>query len=390
MVGLLIASLGCGLIAHLSTDLRILIFWIKLLITFLIAYFPVSVHFCIRLSGTQPPRILYFIYGAGIPLLVVNWHSLFFMNRFVHDGIWLMSPNTESPWFYIFITFMAVSTSISLTALTRWWRRTPLFRERRQARILTLTLAVTSILALLESAILPAVTPYRSRGFGVCLISIWLLGVFYSLIRYRLLQMSPDLLCRDLIDNVTDAILLIKPGQEIEWVNRSTLTLLKRPAASVLGRKISRFICDWKAIESAIRELYAGRSRSFSCTLALKTAGNPGMRLEGRFSLVSDRFGDPLGTLVICRVTRDTIRLQELYRLTAREIEVVQCIASGYANADIAVELAITVRTVKAHLASIYGKLGVERKPQLLVKLSDYNLMPRFAAEKKIVLFPSQ
>ena len=45
--------------------------------------------------------------------------------------------------------------------------------------------------------------------------------------------------------------------------------------------------------------------------------------------------------------------------LTPREIEVLGLVAAGMANAQIAKDLFISLRTVETHLTSIYHKLGV-------------------------------
>jgi len=51
-----------------------------------------------------------------------------------------------------------------------------------------------------------------------------------------------------------------------------------------------------------------------------------------------------------------------LAKLTAREREVLQALTNGTRTIDIAEQLGISERTVKAHLASIYQKLGVESR----------------------------
>jgi len=53
---------------------------------------------------------------------------------------------------------------------------------------------------------------------------------------------------------------------------------------------------------------------------------------------------------------------RDLSRLTPREREVLEALTRGARTNEIAEQLAISERTVKAHLASIYQKLGVESR----------------------------
>jgi DNA-binding NarL/FixJ family response regulator len=48
--------------------------------------------------------------------------------------------------------------------------------------------------------------------------------------------------------------------------------------------------------------------------------------------------------------------------LTAREIEILNLLAAGRTNRELARELFISEATVKSHLTNIYGKLGVESR----------------------------
>ena len=49
-------------------------------------------------------------------------------------------------------------------------------------------------------------------------------------------------------------------------------------------------------------------------------------------------------------------------QLTPRELEVLRAAASGERNKEIALRLDISARTVKAHLTSVYNKLGVDSR----------------------------
>nr|WP_236630094.1 helix-turn-helix transcriptional regulator [Thermus thermamylovorans] len=56
---------------------------------------------------------------------------------------------------------------------------------------------------------------------------------------------------------------------------------------------------------------------------------------------------------------------EPLPHLTQREKEVAALAALGLSNEEIAKELGISVKTVKAHLSIIFQKLGVKKRSQL-------------------------
>lgn len=59
---------------------------------------------------------------------------------------------------------------------------------------------------------------------------------------------------------------------------------------------------------------------------------------------------------------RQKTPVSDAVQLTPRELEVLQAAATGERNKEIAVRLDISPRTVKAHLTSVYNKLGVDSR----------------------------
>jgi len=59
------------------------------------------------------------------------------------------------------------------------------------------------------------------------------------------------------------------------------------------------------------------------------------------------------------------------FKLTDRELEVARAIAAGASNKEVARQLQITERTVKAHVSGLFVKLGVADRLQLALKMRE-------------------
>jgi NarL family two-component system response regulator YdfI len=62
--------------------------------------------------------------------------------------------------------------------------------------------------------------------------------------------------------------------------------------------------------------------------------------------------------------------------LTGRELEVLKAVAQGERSKEVAIRLGISERTVKAHLASIYNRLGVDSRAAAIAVAAQKGLLP--------------
>jgi DNA-binding CsgD family transcriptional regulator len=62
--------------------------------------------------------------------------------------------------------------------------------------------------------------------------------------------------------------------------------------------------------------------------------------------------------------------------LSPREVEIVEALAGGESNKEMARRLGISPNTVKTHIARIYDKLGVQRRVQAIEKARSLALIP--------------
>jgi two-component system, NarL family, response regulator LiaR len=68
----------------------------------------------------------------------------------------------------------------------------------------------------------------------------------------------------------------------------------------------------------------------------------------------------------------------EMIRLgiSKRELEVLQLMAEGLSNAEIAARLFVSLNTIKTHASNLFFKLDASRRTQAIEKAKTFNLIP--------------
>jgi DNA-binding NarL/FixJ family response regulator len=116
-------------------------------------------------------------------------------------------------------------------------------------------------------------------------------------------------------------------------------------------------------------EYVYGALRCGAAGFVLKDAG-PGLLVEAvRAAYAGDALISPSITLRLLRHLADggtRAKGRPLARpLTTREIDIVQAVARGHTNQEIADELFISLSTVKGHVAGVQAKLGVRNRVEI-------------------------
>jgi NarL family two-component system response regulator LiaR len=158
-----------------------------------------------------------------------------------------------------------------------------------------------------------------------------------------------------------DVILMDIVMPKISGVEATRLIKKASPATSIL------VLTAYSDIRYIIGLLEAG-----ACSYLLKNAR--GCDIVGAIRAM--RSGDSILDPVITRKLLEramgspsgTVEVGAKGLLSQREIEVLRLAASGMSNKDIAQQLFLTVRTVKAHLANIFNKMGCGCRTDAIIK----------------------
>ena len=152
--------------------------------------------------------------------------------------------------------------------------------------------------------------------------------------------MAPDLVLMDLVmpemDGVEATRRITKEGVDLEILILTSFSEEERIIQAIKAGASGYLIKDAspKELVSAIKDTYRGES-----TLDPKVAGT-----------------------VLRSMQEENDQPAE--ELTEREIEVLELIAEGLPNDDIANELYISERTVRSHVSNILGKLNMQNRTQ--------------------------
>jgi DNA-binding CsgD family transcriptional regulator len=72
---------------------------------------------------------------------------------------------------------------------------------------------------------------------------------------------------------------------------------------------------------------------------------------------------------------RNETRLKQL-GITPRELEILEAMAAGFSNREIAARLFVSENTVKTHAARVFDKLSAQRRTQAVQRAKEAGLIP--------------
>jgi ATP/maltotriose-dependent transcriptional regulator MalT len=175
--------------------------------------------------------------------------------------------------------------------------------------------------------------------------------------------MISDVLPRALLDSFIDELalaIIVFDGRRILYENSS---------AHALSARLEReHRTDLAVLLRDNADATAGHLRATGRAVSLVTAGNGEPFYIHLRELVVEEVGRPL-VACIRELAPEREAVRRSYGLSKREAQVVELVVRGYGNRDIAQALGIAATTAKKHISSIFNKVGVDSRAQLISRL---------------------
>jgi DNA-binding CsgD family transcriptional regulator len=357
----------CTVMLHLQQEIAGQVLWFRLGFLGEVINGPITFRFVLLLTGFDRKlkyRHLLYLCTWIAPLFLV------YLNL-VHNLIYLDYP--FGCWYLFASCCMFTLNFISVSLIYVWGKRSPYNREKKQSRILIAGgLAVMIICGIINFTSWCLNLFTQASSF----VLIWIITVCYTLWKYRFLAITPELISRNVLGRMDDSVIMFNKQKEVVLVNEKTTRLLNLSQEDMINKPVSLFIKGFSLLTKDIESLFKGNRRdNFSTRLSYVNKNKQMIVMTARFSLVKDRFDDTLGILLLATEVEGIKHFKAFYSLTDRELEVIHFVRIGLPYEQIAQRLAISRRTVKAHVSHIYNKLRISNRIQLLDILKKFDLL---------------
>jgi DNA-binding NarL/FixJ family response regulator len=314
--------------------------------------FVFALGFIIRYTGLiRNKRTAGFVsFVIWLPQMVCVYKSVF-ENAVARDF--------PSGFWFLFAEILATAYNLtSVLFMLVYYNRHKTRRTRKYAYILGGSGAVLLLLSWVADYVCGFKNTLNIMPFWLL---IWMGILFYTIKKYRFIPITPDFINRDITENIEEGIILLDPDLKGVFENSAARRLLSIEDAG-------------PRLKDEILKLTRRDDTGFVSRVDLTPRGaNEMVRVGLKVKRVVDAYNETSGYLAIISRLKDRERLKTEYGITGRELEVISQLSMGKMNKEIAVLLGITEKTIESHIASIYGKLLVKNRVELVNFLSGYD-----------------
>ncbi len=390
LVCLCMALWTLGAVFAFSSDTKDdFMFWFRLGSYPNIIFYPMTVHFCLALTKLVPLRVPVYalIYLPALPVYYRSFTGNILFRDFMRVGdYWVFLPDYSSPWLAYVAAYYFACMMTGAVCFIAWSMRAKTNKERKQGRIIAAALLVSIVTVTLDEIVLSKLQFYQSNALSPILYVFWMGGIWYAIVKYQFLRISPSVVSDCIVESIDESFLLLDNDFRITRVNRAAEELFMIPGRELVKRPMVDIIEEGADLARELERMRVGAFGSFSCRMHFRVADGRPVLVDTKLKAVRDSHGDSIGILVIGKEVKGLSRFRERYRLSPREADVINLIVQGNSRRDIARMLQLSDETVKTHCTSAYNKLGVDNKIQLINLLKEYNLVSEQQADTTVVL----
>jgi diguanylate cyclase (GGDEF)-like protein/PAS domain S-box-containing protein len=253
-----------------------------------------------------PALVSIFIYFFYLPISAND----FIKNDF---GWALLAKSNGFIWDNFYRIYALTYTFVCIFLIYEWGRNSKFKREKRQSHIFIITIIIAILFGSFTEIVLPALDIYILPPSTVLFIAIPMCAVWYSIKRYRLMNLSPQNVVFDVIQGMQEGLVITDEKERIKYVNNGTLELLGYSLEELNNKPISLIVDD-----AELRKYYTENSNE----LLLNKKNNENIPVLFTSSIIKDDWDEPFGSVHIFQDLTEINNIQQELKKSRDELEI--------------------------------------------------------------------
>ncbi len=264
---------------------------------------------------------LLFIYKNFTGILIVD----FVKQPFGWSSVW-----GKSIWTYLFYAYYFIFVLLALSLAFDCWRKTENPSEKKQAMIMFSTGIITLFIGTLFNVLLPQLGIQKIPKIADLIILIWVLGIAYAMMKYRLLAITPAIAADNILSTMTDSVILLDSNTNIVTVNNATSDLLGYEKKALEKKPIGLLFAKNDSMATNLNKAFTSydiKNEEFF----FKTKRGKEIPVLFSSTVMKDEKNLSVGIVCIVRNISKRIRMESQLR-QAQKMETIGLLAGGVAH----------------------------------------------------------
>jgi DNA-binding CsgD family transcriptional regulator len=257
--------------------------------------------------------------------------------------------------------------------LHKWSKKSKLNKEKKQAKIIILSIIITLGISDFSDIVMSHFDFYKVPHILPIMFVFYFMALCYTLVKYHFLKFKISDITSEIISNVQDMIIILDTDRIIMEENNNFEKALAGTTKDFFNKKFDDQIVFDENVNKKFDELVNGKINTFNSKIIYK-ANPENILTDSYVSRIIDKFNDFIGILIISKENQGIKQFMKLYKISARQMDIILLSIEGLSNNELAEKLNITKRTVETHLFYVYNKLGINNKVELIKMTNKFNL----------------
>ncbi len=225
---------------------------------------------------------------------------------------WMEIVNTSDPWFWIFNCYYLIYLLTAILLIIYWGIKSARPRQKKQARLISITISITMVASFLSDLIFPALGVNLFPSVAPAFFLILAGGLWTSIIHFRMLTITPEIAADEIISRINEFLIFIDSEGFVTMANNKVYAELGYSAYELKEMQIGQLL-QISGIENADLTHMINTKKQYEFNSA-NFITSRGKKIPGHLfcTPIPERYGELEGVMIVGHDLRMIRQLQTL------------------------------------------------------------------------------